>query len=191
VKNISAWLYKISTGFITLIGLVTFILFTALVLPNQSAQSNVSYDGAITPDLSFYYSSTDLYRSAEVYGETGRDAYIRTRFTFDLVWPLVYAFFLTTSVSWLFARGFSEESIWRYLNILPLAGMLMDYLENICTSVVMWRFPVQTLVLDDVATIFTMLKWIFLTISFLALGIGLLVATWQWMIARTSKAKRR
>ncbi len=34
--QISNWLRRVSTGLITLLGLVIFILFTALVLPKQA-----------------------------------------------------------------------------------------------------------------------------------------------------------
>jgi len=76
---------------------------------------------------------------AESYGTEGRKAYVRARFTFDLVWPIVYAAFLTTTISWLYGRTSAPGSRWRLANLVPLAAALLDYGENACTSLVMLR----------------------------------------------------
>ena len=68
-----------------------FVLFTALVLPGRSTRAQVETRAAGSPDMSFFYTSDELYQMAEAYGQAGREAYIRARFTFDLIWPLVYA----------------------------------------------------------------------------------------------------
>ena len=80
--KISNWLRRVSTGWVTLLGLIIFITFTALVLPGQAAQAEDSSGGAATPDLSFVYSVNDLYEMAELYGEMGRSDYVKARFTF-------------------------------------------------------------------------------------------------------------
>jgi hypothetical protein len=180
IKHFSDWLYKISTGWVALSGLIILLLFMVFVLPGQTTRSGTEDQEAITPDLSFYYSAEDLYNSAEVYGEEGRRSYVEARFTFDLVWPLVYTYFLTTSISWIFSRAFSPDTIWRYANLLPVAGMLFDYLENISTSLVMIRYPEQTPVIDTLAAIFTMFKWTFIAASFLLLIVGILAGIWEW-----------
>lgn len=180
LNNLSIWLAKISTGWLTLLSVVIFVLFAVLILPGQSASSEPQSEEIGSPDLSYYYSAADLYGMAEGYGESGRAAYIRIRFTFDLVWPLVYTFFLVNTTSWLLKRAFSEQSIWQRANLLPVLGMIFDYLENISTSLVMWRYPAQTPFVDWLAGIFTSLKWVLIGGSFVILAIGLLGAIWQW-----------
>ena len=96
--QVSRWICRVSTGRVALAGLVVFVLFTALVLPQQARLADGSSGGAGSPDLSLWYSADDLYAMAESYGEAGRDAYVRARFTFDLVWPVVYTLFLATSI---------------------------------------------------------------------------------------------
>ena len=120
---------------------------------------------------------------AEAYGEEGRQAYIRARFTFDLVWPLVYAFFLTASIRWVFGRAFAPVSRWQCANLAPLLGALFDYLENLATSLVMLRYPQQTAVVDVLAPVFTLLKWGFLGVSFILLCAGLVTAIWRWIVS--------
>ena len=183
MKQFSNWLYKISTGWVTLTAVLIFILFTALVLPSQSNQAATD-DEVGSPDLSIYYSADDLYDMAEAYGQAGRDEYIRARFTFDLVWPLVYTFFLATSISWIYKRIGSEGGTWRLINLLPVLGMLGDYLENAATSIVMWRFPLATPPIDWFAGIFTTLKWLLIAGSFISLLVGLILLAWQFLSRR-------
>lgn len=181
VEKISSWFYQISSGWLTLSAVVIFILFTALVLPGQSSRSQSQAGEIGSPDLSIYYSPRSLYEMAEVYGEQGRTEYIRMRFTFDLIWPLVYTIFLTTAISWLYNRKFSTNNPWKRINLLPVMGMTFDYLENISTSLVMYRYPAPTMVIDWLAGVFTTVKWLLVGVSFLILIVGIIVAFWQWM----------
>jgi hypothetical protein len=179
--RISDWLVRVSTGWVTLAALVIFLLFTALVLPQQATKAAQESGGVDSPDTSFFYTPDDLYRMAESYGTQGRQAYIRARFTFDLAWPLVYTLFLVTAISWVFSKAFAPHSCWQRANLAPLLGALFDYLENLSTSLVMGRYPAQTAVVDLLAPLFTALKWGLLGVSFFLLLIGITVAAWRWI----------
>ncbi len=181
-RRFSDWLYRISNGWIVLGALLVFTLFTILVLPGQSASAEAFSVDTGSSDLSFYYSPDELYRMAEFYGQAGRDAYIRARFTFDLVWPVVYTLFLTTSISWIYARAFPPNFKFWWVNLLPLLGMGFDYLENISTSLVMFRYPQQTPLVDFLAPIFTMFKWVLITGSFFILILGVLILIKQCIV---------
>lgn len=176
LKRLSLWLYRTSTGKIVLFSLVIFLLFSALVLPSQTAESNIYSKNVGSPDLSFFYSAQDLYTMAEAYGEEGRNAYIRERFTFDLIWPIMYTLFLTTTISWLFVRAISPYSWLRLTNLVPVVGMVFDYLENLSTSLVMGRYPTQIAVIDSLAPVFTFLKWVFIVGAFVLLLVGVVTA---------------
>ena len=84
-KWISNRLYQVTSGWVALGALILFVLYTVLVLPDQAARSAPDTVNVGSPDLSLTYSTDDLYRMAEAYGEQGRRAYVRARFTFDLV----------------------------------------------------------------------------------------------------------
>jgi hypothetical protein len=160
---------KFSTGPLTLACLVIFFVFSALVLPDQAAKAEV-YSGEVgSPDTSLYYTASDLYTKAEAYGPVGRAAYIRARFTFDLIFPLVYTAFLVTAISWLVKRSDLAWGSWGRLNLLPVAGMLFDFLENISAATVMSRYPQTTAVLDHLSGAFTLIKWVFISGSFVVL----------------------
>ena len=177
-KQLSSWIYSITSGWVTLTAVLVFILFTALVLPGQSSNTTVS-EGIGTPDLSIYYSAGELYRMVESYGEQGRNEYIRARFTFDLIWPLVYTFFLAATISWIYQRILPAENPWRMINLLPVLGMIGDYLENISTSIVMYMYPILIPILAWMAGIFTALKWILIAGSFIGLLVGVVLMVWQ------------
>jgi hypothetical protein len=179
-KQISDWLHQVSTDWVVLFALVIFLLFSALVLPSQAARAETDTRNAGSPDTSFFYSANDLYHMAEVYGQQGREAYVRTRFTFDLIWPLVYAVFLSTSISWVFSKTFTPDSRWQRANLAPVLGAMFDYLENLATSLVMLRFPNQTVVVDILAPVLSLVKWVFVMGSFVLLLVGVAVSVWHW-----------
>jgi hypothetical protein len=185
IKRFSIWLYRVSTGRITLICLIIFFLFSALVLPAQTAGADTFGEDVGSPDLSFFYTAQDLYDMAEAYGADGREAYIRARFTFDLIWPVMYTLFLTTAISWLFVRAISPYSWLRITNLVPILGMVFDYLENISTSIVMGRYPAQTAIIDSLAPFFTLLKWVFIVGAFVLLMAGVALAVSRWVDRRS------
>jgi len=172
---------KFSTGPLTLAYLVTFLVFSALVLPDQAAKAEV-YSGDVgSPDTSLYYTASDLYRKAEAYGPAGRSAYIRARFSFDLLFPLVYTAFLVTAISWLVKRANLAWKSWGRLNLLPVAGMAFDFLENVAAAIVMARYPQSTAVIDHLAGGFTLIKWNFISASFIALVILAILTLVRWI----------
>jgi len=181
MKKLSAWINKISTSWVTSSCLVIFMLFTALVLPSQAEEAD-DYSGEMgSPDTSFYYSAEALYHFAEAYGPQGRSAYIRARLTFDVFWPLVYLAFLGTAISWAYQKSGREGEIWKRLNLIPVFGLIFDYLENGAAVVVMARYPDPTPLLPQLAGVFTALKWVFIGGSFAVLVIGLGLAGWRWV----------
>lgn len=179
LKNISNSLQKVSKGWLTLTALVVFLLFTALVLPQQSAKADRETGGVGSPDTTFFYSTNDLYRFAEEYGQAGRAAYVRARGTFDVVWPLVYTFFLVTGISWLSMRAFPPHSRWQILNLVPVMAMLFDFLENGCASMVMLRYPQLSPLAAALAPPASVIKWALVMGSFVLLLVIMSVAVWK------------
>jgi len=185
LNKLSIKLYQFSSGFVTLLGLIIFAVFVAFILPQQAERAESISQGAGSPDMSYFYSSTDLYNMAETYGAEGRAAYIRARFTFDLIFPLTYLFFLATSISWVMLRAVPDaNSRWRSLNLFPVFGALFDYLENISASVVMLNYPQHTPIVDSLTPVFSLVKWFFVNGSFVILVPALLIAVWKWVRTR-------
>ena len=176
LKNISSKLQQVFKGWLTLIATVVFLLFTVLVLPAQAAQADMVLGDVGSPDTTFFYSSQDLYRFAGAYGEEGRAAYVRARWTFDVLWPLVYTFFLVTAISWLSARAFPPQSRWQLSNLVPVLAMLFDFLENGGASLVMLRYPQLSPLAVGLAPVVSVAKWALVMGSFMLLLVILGVA---------------
>jgi hypothetical protein len=185
-RKLSQALYRLSTGWVALAALAIFLLFTALVLPQQSSAAETTAGGAGSPDTSLFYTPTALYQMAEAYGAEGRAAYVRARMTFDVIWPVAYTLFLATALSWLYARAFAPGSPWRLANLAPVLGALLDYAENLSTSLVMLRYPARTPLVDTLAPLFTLTKWIFVGGSFALLLAGLVAGAWRWIHDRNT-----
>ncbi len=186
-KQLSAWLHRLSTGRVALIATVVFVLFTASVLPWQAAEAARVSGGAGSPDTSLWYTPADLYAMAEAYGPEGRQAYLVARWTFDVIWPLVYTAFLVAATSWLLRRVLSAASAWQQLNLLPVLAMILDFLENSAASIVLARYPTPSPLIAPLAPVFTLLKWLLVGGSFvLLLGLAL-AALWQQLQQRQTK----
>ncbi|OGO17478.1 MAG: hypothetical protein A2Z14_17145 [Chloroflexi bacterium RBG_16_48_8] len=188
IRRFSLWLYRITTSRIALSCFLIFLFFSVFVLPGQSAGADTYSEGAGSPDLSFFYSAKELYAIADAYSDEGREAYIQARFTFDLVWPILYTLFLTIAISWLFVRAISPYSWLRMTNLVPILGMVFDYLENSSTSLVMGRYPVQTTGIDSLASVFTLLKWVFIAVALMLLVVGATLAVARW-VGRSRKSR--
>ena len=176
---VSTALCSISTGRVALVGLVVFVAFGALVLPAQSAAAQEASGGAGSPDTSLFYTPDQLLGQAEAYGEAGRAAYVQARWTFDVIFPLVYGFFLVTSIGSCLSRAAPPDSPLRRLNLVPVAAILFDFLENTATSLVMARFPAQMPLAAGLAPWFTLAKWIFVYAAF-----GILLRALVVLLAR-------
>jgi hypothetical protein len=169
VEKLSRNIYRVSRGWVALAAILLFVLFSALTLPGQSRLTQTYSQGSGSPDTSFFYSADDLYTMAGLYGEQGRAAYLKARWTFDLAFPIVYTFFFITANSWLLSQVLKPGSKWRLLNLFPLAAFLLDLLENTGTSLVMAFYPLHNLPGELLAPLFTLLKWAAVSCSMLIL----------------------
>jgi hypothetical protein len=171
VTRLSQWLRRRVRGWHALAGLAVFLVFGATVLPVQA--SRVQGD---SPDTAFLYSAKDLTRMAEAYGDEGRAGYVRSRWTFDLAFPVVYGLLLVTSVAWLLGKTLPADSPWQLANLAPLAAVALDLLENTLTTIVMLSFPAPTPLAAALAPLASALKWVFVVGSFAILFVALALA---------------
>ena len=167
MQKISAWLLKISSTWLMICSLLVMVAFMIFVLPAQAAKSASQSGSERSPDTSFSYSPDELYQMAEQYGEGGRQAYIRARWTFDLVFPLVYTGFLAFGISWFVQRLAGWAAGWKLANLLPLLGGIFDLLENTAASLAMAVFPARPQGILLSASVFTPIKWILVSLSFI------------------------
>lgn len=168
---------KISWKWVIIVS-VMFGIFIAFILPKVDSYSSKKIGPFKSPDTSLIYSAEDLYQMAENYGELGRDVYIKLRWTFDIIWPILYTLFL---VLWTIKllEYISINKVSRYLFVIPIAGVAFDLLENIGATIVMFRYPLKSGIIANITPIMTFLKWITLSGSFLIIIILMVLIGWS------------
>lgn len=167
MKRVDTWQTKVVVT-------VIFLLFVSIVLPYVSSMTSKVTGVTESPDTSFFYQSEKIFDLAESYGESGRDFYIMIRWTFDVIWPMVYGSFLYVMMKWI-QKGFKLNK----LTLLPIAGVVFDFIENICATLIFWAYPTRLEGLAKVIPYITMIKWIAIGISFAAIIIGFIIQVWK------------
>jgi hypothetical protein len=147
-----------------LITLLIFTVFSATILPSEAIRG---FEAGLTEsiDTSILYSVEDLYSIISGYSRQVRLAYIYQRFTFDLIWPIVYGLFIVVTTLYLLIKiNLKRLSSLIYF---PLAAVIFDFSENISVSILMFIYPFRINALALLASIFTTIKWITLSYSFI------------------------
>lgn len=169
----SEWAYRVLGRWPwALVAVVGFVTFLATVSTSQAEKTDEYAAGVDLPDTSPWYTPGDVYAAAEAIGQHGRDSYVEARYTFDVVWPLVYTIFFVVLISWVFRRVTAPGSRWRLINLFPLVPLLFDYLENLAAGIVMTRFPDETPVVVHALPVFSLLKWTTLSACFVLIVVG-------------------
>lgn len=161
-----------------------FVGFLLVVLPAVATYSKVVIGVSDSPDTVFIPGSIDLYQLAEAYGAIGRRTYIGLRWTFDLVWPLVYTWFLISWIKMLSDR-LSLKGVFGKLYLLPFVGTGLDYLENIGATLIMGLYPMKLVCINRVTPYVTFTKWAVIGLTFTLYFVLLIV----WLV-KVSRRKR-
>ena len=159
------------------------VVFLAFVLWALPAASQAGVDVGLTQsiDTSFVMSADQLWAIAEGYGPTVRQAYILQRWTFDVVWPIVYTSFFMISALYLGKKIKLNVFVKMLLLIIPL-GVLFDFLENSLVSLVFALFPIRIIGLTEAAVLMTPIKWVFVSLSMiLVLGLAGVALVRPWI----------
>jgi hypothetical protein len=83
-------------------------------------------------------------------------------------------------ISWFSHRITGWHEIWKLTNLLPVLGGIFDLLENTATSLAMSLYPAKVQVVLVSASLFTPVKWVLVSLSFLPYFIFGIV----WLIQR-------
>lgn len=150
---------------------VVFILFMILVLPYMAEQLLDATNSSSSPDTLMSFNISDFYDMVESYGSHGRRVYIIQRWTFDVVWPLVYGCFLFSAISYLVEKNNKYR---RQIILIPIIAVLFDLIENTFASIIMGIYPKQFDVMFYFLRIASTIKWVLIVVAFL-LVIALLV----------------
>ncbi len=152
------------------IKLLTSILCVALaivvLLPLMLSAFREAANTTVTPDRSFGYGLEALKQIKGQYGHEGTKVYLFTRVTYDLIWPVVYLFFLINVYAFLL-DGLAGK--WLVgLKILPFIAVLFDFLENTFCSIYFFNGYIS---IGLFAVASSRIKWYLFFIMFISFGI--------------------
>ena len=169
MKRFIPWLKTQATPRKLILISLVFGLFVLIGLPLDRHWAQ-SYGITEAIDTRLYSNPETLVRLAEAYGENGRRFTVIERFTFDLIWPLIYGSFLFVWGAFLIKR-LQKSRIWDSLFWLIALGLGFDLLENLSEAVFLALYPDAPLFWAWLCGTMTLSKWLSLSIAGLVLSL--------------------
>jgi hypothetical protein len=146
--------------------LIVCIIYAGFMLWSGVFSSSVT----IKPfDLTFGYDSNFVHTFLGNLSKEQRQEYIRFLLVFDTLYPLVYGTFLTLLMSY-----FGRTSLLKKWNLIPYISVFFDYLENCCNIMLTSSYPNFSETTVIFGSTFTILKWVYVIISFVIITLLLI-----------------
>lgn len=145
------------------------MLFSIVIMPAASGSSD---NDLPVLDLQFFYTPQQAYEIITAYTPAMRQAAAVTRLTLDIIYPVIYGIMLALLLTLTFRRAFAPKAFADASVFVPWGGVLFDYLENICFSIMFLSYPKEFYFLAQVSAIFTALKWTLIGIAFTLALVG-------------------
>ncbi|MFH2038624.1 MAG: hypothetical protein ABIJ65_04240 [Chloroflexota bacterium] len=173
-KSLNSWLVKNAKGWLILVFMALFLLFSLVVMPFGQTWLGGNPPDVGSIDLTFGASPAALFNKVEDYGTQGRNVYRIFALTADIAYPIIYSIFLGLAITFLLQRTFPLESKLQKLNLLPFAALLFDVLENLGIAALLSTFPQKINWLALFTIIVNFIKWVFAGGSTLLVLVGLI-----------------
>ncbi|MFN8534937.1 MAG: hypothetical protein U0556_15480 [Dehalococcoidia bacterium] len=166
------WIRRRSSGRQVLVLLAMVAVFGLMILPWAGARF-AAYSGGGQPlDLNFGFSPEFAFQLIDALGPDGRTFALIIELTMDVVWPIVYALFLSTLLAWLFSKGFPPTSPLQRLIVVPFLAMAADYAENVGIIAMLLVYPARLDAIAQITSSMQVLKWSLAALSLLLVAIG-------------------
>ncbi len=162
MKNKSSWITIIFLGLL-------FLFFMTYLFPLYQAEVNDIAGKAVESlDTRFSYTKNDVLQLFDTVKVEGREKMVFISGVVDMIYPLIYGILLFLLITKL-TDNISNNKL-KFIRLLPLIGMLFDYIENFSILNMLNTYPMISEKQVFISSSATSLKWIFLDIS-----IGLIV----------------
>ena len=115
------------------------------------------------------YRPQDLFDIAEAYGEAGRNLYITSALSLDLLVPLFASNLLTASALFLANKNHSGKQVYNRILALGVVTCLSDWFENFCMIGVIRSYRQPQMTFAVLARILTSVKYIFMVVFIIVL----------------------
>lgn len=148
---------------------VLFLLFVVIMLPTMAIWLKQLTGNFDTPDTIITFTINDYYVMKQNFGLLGSKIYVLQRFTFDLLWPIIYVCFIWV-LNGRFTKYFKINDV---IFFIPVIAFVLDLLENIIASIFFLQGVHEVFLY--VLMVATTLKWVLLFIVTVVLSVELIM----------------
>lgn len=169
-SNLTTWL----------IALTLYLLTGGILMPYGASRiSEAAGHPVEILDLQFSYNKERVIEILSSYTERARTLAAIFNATADSFYPVIYTLLFIITICWIFKNVNGGRDYLKVLLVLPIAIMLVDYLENNYIINLLNNFPKINDTDVLYSSLFTTTKWslVFLQISVILCGLLLLI--WQ------------
>lgn len=152
--------------------MVIFLILTIVIFPSVNSQLMEASGGLGLIDMKTSYTPSQVFQMIGAYGEAGRSLYTTTTLTADTLYPLDYALLFALILIATYRRAFPQGRLLRFLVLVPFLTAAFDLLENGCIVSLLAAYPQQPVLLAQIASLFTTLKWSALVITVVLVLVG-------------------
>ncbi len=195
IQTITSRLRKLASLRVVALFLLLLIVSNILIngKPYGLAQLSEISHGATIPDMEMSgYSPQRAYDILTAQGDAGRAFYLHAIVPQDFPFPFFYALFFATALTCLVQILFPHNRRLLQIGLLGLCAGLADWMENLCLLVLLLRYPQRLDSVAVLASVFTITKAVLMTLSVVALliGLALVLAKYANGLACRHQAKR-
>lgn len=160
--------------------MILFTILSMVVFPYVSTRLAELSGGVRMIDMETSYTPNQVFKMVAAYGNEGRSLYILTTCTADLLFPFNYSFLFALLIIATYRRAFPRGKMVRLVYLAPFATAFFDLLENTGLVLLLASYPQQWILVAQIASLFTTLKWALMIITFVLVLIGFvgLIASW-------------
>lgn len=182
IKNLANFRSIILLVFVFVI--ISIIIFNFGFIPAITQHSK----GAEILDNTFNYTPEHVYQLFSVYGDEGRRLYLAYLLIFDFVYPILFALTNTVLLAYLFEHLFPNTGFFRYLYLIPLVTLPLDYMENIGILTLLLSYPTQLAGVVAITSSITMTKLIAVNFLFFITLVAIISTLTKTVYYRLRKA---
>ena len=163
--------------------LVGTAIFATLVISRFFGTIELVPEATIDSQMS--YTSDVFYNYLEVQGAGGRVGYLRLHLI-DYLFITQFYTCLAISIALLLKRINVKKQIY-YISLVPLAGGILDILENVSVDISILIYPNKILFPGCLLPYFTFLKFIIIYVTFILISLLLLLMSEKAIVKKLNR----
>jgi hypothetical protein len=135
INKWSTWKFILPTFLVT-------VGFSFFVFPAYKSKLTAIAGEVVQPlDTRFSYTAAEVFAAFEKLGVEGRAVYGFVVGCVDMIYPIAYGLLFILVMAGVLKQIVGHDSQWLLVSLLPVAGVLFDFLENFHTLKLLRSFP--------------------------------------------------